>query len=78
MTIFRVRGRSLFRVALVALVEAFVVDRFFGALAFLEVFRAHRLATAKADPVFDRSLLGFGPLALFAVFIQVYNHCLSR
>ena len=71
MTIFCVRGRSRFRVALS---EVFTIDRLFSALAFLEVFRARRLAAAKANPIFGRSLLGFGPLALFAVFVQVDNH----
>lgn len=75
MTIFRIRKRSLFRVALT---EVFIIDRLFGALAFPEVFCANRLATAKANPIFGRSLLGFGPLALFAVFVQVDNHRLSH
>src|SRR5271166_854439 len=59
-------------------VALFVVDRFFGELAFAPVSLASLFAAAEASPILGRLALGFGALALFAVFIEVDDHRLCQ
>jgi hypothetical protein len=54
-----------------ALVEAFVFEGFFGLLVFVPVFGASGFAAAKADPVFGRTTLVFGALALFLYLLRL-------
>jgi hypothetical protein len=61
-----------------ALVEAFVFEGFFGLLVFVPVFGASGFAAAKADPVFGRTTLVFGALALLRLTIIAFADPLLR
>jgi hypothetical protein len=54
-----------------ALIEAFVFEGFRRPLAFAQNLIASRFAAPEADAVFGGTALGFGALALFAVFVEV-------
>jgi hypothetical protein len=61
------------------LIEAFVFEGFCRPLAFAQILRASRFAASEADAIFGGAALGFGALALFAVFVEVdwpiFGHC---